>query len=496
MRLSKIDAAIFSLCLKLSNRSVGIVFAATSIEKSATMSRLSLVILLILSTLSNAFVPVTSRFAASVRSGITKQAMSVQMSRDGNDHLDADIVYKAYDSSGQRGDDTEVQVEEIEKRYDANEDKIERSNIESECEGKALLPPVSPPTGSPAVVEKKKKKKNLLSSEILRESTIVLSSADEAIIKKGSRRRGPNHGYALIRRTLLHYKMRYGDMLVPVRFSVPGENDDWPKEMWDMKLGKVVQSIRAGRRADKKEDLLSIGFCFGISNQNFENIKAALLTYKKLNNNLFIPRKFIVPSTEEYASELWGMKLGNAVSGIRTGVSCYLHKREELEKIGFCFDVIKERRRILELAVLCYSKKYNAGNCDLLISQNFIIPKTSDWPEETWGLNLGKAARNVRTGRSKSLDDLCSIDVGISFKRKKTIGYNEILETIILFYKKYGTKKVPRDYKVPGNIDFYPEKFWGVHLGSMVGRVRRGEKWPEKKEEFLTFFNNLSDPLL
>ena len=463
------------------------VISVTPLKKFVTMSKLSLVILLAISILGHSFVPAVIRSAVVISLEISKKRVRMSLGSNGeNDILDTDIQIEGHDR--QHVGNSQWEIMGIGQKYGGVKKFIIQRGPEGKLvkEGEALLP-----SGAPSIVEKKKKK--LLSSEIIRESTIVLCSADDTVNKKGSRRRGSNHGYALIRRTLLHYKMRYGDMLVPVQFSVPGENEDWPQEMWDMKLGKVVQSIRSGRRADKIEDLLSIGFCYDISNQNFENVKAALLTYKKIHKNLFVPRKFIVPSTKEYSEELWGMKLGNTVSGIRTGISCYVHKRVELEKIGFCFDVRKERRRILELAIQCYSTRISDGKCDISLGESFVIPKSSDWPEETWGLDLGKAAKNVRRGRSESISNISTPDVCTSFIKKKKLDYDGILETVEQFNQKYGTRKIPQNYKVPKNNDFYPERAWGICLGSIVGRIRRGEKWPEKQGEFLLNLKNGCD---
>ena len=139
-----------------------------------------------------------------------------------------------------------------------------------------------------------KKRKNLLSEEILRDSTIVINRAGiAAALDKEKMKRRPNVSYLLIRRTLLHYKMRYGDMLVPTTFVIPGKSNDWPEEMWGLHLGKIVQSIRAGRRGDKKDDLISIGFCYSITSLRFEIVRQTLQTYKRLNNNLFKHAEYV-----------------------------------------------------------------------------------------------------------------------------------------------------------------------------------------------------------
>jgi hypothetical protein len=337
-----------------------------------------------------------------------------------------------------------------------------------------------------------KKKKNLLSAEILRGSTIVISSDEKEanISEKERMRRRPNVSYSLIRRTLLHYKMRNGDMLVPTKFTVPGKSNDWPKEMWGMHLGKIVQSIRGGRRSDKREDLLSIGFCYSVASLNFEVVKKALQAYKKQHKNLLIPRHFIVPNTSNYEERSWGMKLGNIVSNIRTGKSCYVDRKEELIKMGFAYDAIQAKFELLKTALICYKNKPEYGN--LTVNSKFIIPRTHEWPEEIWGVKLGSAMSDIRRGGYREKEQELR-DIGFEFTRRKKTDYDTVLDAIRV-YRRLNPEnpKIPYTWKIPENSDFYPRKSWGVCLGSVVGRIERGEKWPEKQQHFLSFLN-LSD---
>ena len=43
---------------------------------------------------------------------------------------------------------------------------------------------------------------------------------------------------------LLKYKEVHGHMHVPFRFVVPSD-EQWPQEMWEMMLGKMVSEIRS-----------------------------------------------------------------------------------------------------------------------------------------------------------------------------------------------------------------------------------------------------------
>lgn len=44
-------------------------------------------------------------------------------------------------------------------------------------------------------------------------------------------------GYTLVKQTLLHYQLLYGDMLVSSNFVVPDTGFGWPKKAWGVKLG-------------------------------------------------------------------------------------------------------------------------------------------------------------------------------------------------------------------------------------------------------------------
>jgi hypothetical protein len=109
--------------------------------------------------------------------------------------------------------------------------------------------------------------------------------------------------------------------------------------MWGMNLGFVVMHIRAGKsHLKKRADLESIGFDFNPQQKRYgyEIIKAALLNYKDINDDMLVPSKFVVPAANNTwpEEEMWGMNLGFVVMNIR-GLNCYVKKRADLESIGF-----------------------------------------------------------------------------------------------------------------------------------------------------------------
>ena len=65
-----------------------------------------------------------------------------------------------------------------------------------------------------------------------------------------------------------------------------------------------------------------------------------MATYKEVHGNLEVPYVFVVPSSAPWAEETWGMRLGGAVSMIRS-LGHYLRgedaaeRRAWLDEMGF-----------------------------------------------------------------------------------------------------------------------------------------------------------------
>ena len=152
------------------------------------------------------------------------------------------------------------------------------------------------------------------------------------------------------------------------------------------------------------ETLISIGFCYSITSLRFQIVRQTLQTYKKLYNNLFIPRHFVVPNTSDWEEASWGMKLGDLASNIRTGNSCYLDKREELVSMGFPLDVVQEKFELLKAALLCYKSLPQYG--DFNVNQDFVIPKSAEWPERLWGMKLGIEVSKIHSSEFKRKKEL------------------------------------------------------------------------------------------
>ena len=151
--------------------------------------------------------------------------------------------------------------------------------------------------------------------------------------------------YEFIKRCLLKYKELNGDMLVPFHYSIPW-NENFPEEMWGLKLGRTVSRIRSDNNVSAhKDDLIAIGFIY--SNQSnrlgWDAVKIALETYKKLHGNLSIPRSFIVPSeSTNWSGLICGLKLGQILRDIRIR-GTYADHHKELTAMGVMWSIKTSR---------------------------------------------------------------------------------------------------------------------------------------------------------
>ena len=153
------------------------------------------------------------------------------------------------------------------------------------------------------------------------------------------------------KRVLIRYKELNGNILVPSFYVVPW-NSDWPEDMWGHKLGYKCGLIRIGQiYTDKGYELAKIGFDF--SNQkktaDWETLKSALLRYKELNNgSLIVPQKFEIPTgSNEWAQNLWGLKLGFLLKAVRLRSHNKIGKehREDLQAMGVICEPLRKKCR-------------------------------------------------------------------------------------------------------------------------------------------------------
>jgi hypothetical protein len=207
---------------------------------------------------------------------------------------------------------------------------------------------------------------------------------------------------------LATYRQLHGDLEVPKRFEVP-ESEEWPEEMWGTKLGITVSSIRTDDAVvrdsqERRQWLEEAGFRFetadydqAVNDEQWEKkVLPAMTTYKQVHGDLQVPREYVVPSSGEWEEGMWNMQLGTAVTRIRSN-SNFVRDRpdrvKQLEELGFVWDEKERQWEVVKEALATYKRKYG----DMTVKQSFVVPKGEEWPEEAWGVTLGKTVNQIRS---------------------------------------------------------------------------------------------------
>jgi hypothetical protein len=203
--------------------------------------------------------------------------------------------------------------------------------------------------------------------------------------------------------------------------------------------------------------------------------------YKDLKGDMLVPQTFVVPINDiTWPKETWGMKLGSVVSTIRAGKS-HGDKREDLESIGFDFNL--QRRSCGYEANRAALLKYKELEGNMMVPTKFVVPNNNiTWPEETWGTELGRVVMRIRAGKSwkDKREDLESI--GFVFSSQQ-FGYEAIRAALLKYKDLKGNMLVPAKFVVPVNDTTWPEEIRGKNLGNIVISIRAAASHVAKRED-------------
>jgi hypothetical protein len=204
------------------------------------------------------------------------------------------------------------------------------------------------------------------------------------------------------------YLQEHGDLVVKQSFVVPSCSP-WSEKLWGMALGTTVNRIRSkgvftDGYPERRQWLEDRGFRFETAvventknDLRWENdVMPALLTYKEINGDLEVPYAFEVPPSKPWPEHLWGMKLGETVSSIRSKgnyVRNDQERRQWLDSIGFEWDDFERQWQSAQQAFETYLQEYG----DLVVKQSFVVPSCSPWPEKVWGMRLGWLVNDIRS---------------------------------------------------------------------------------------------------
>jgi hypothetical protein len=259
----------------------------------------------------------------------------------------------------------------------------------------------------------------------------------------------------------------------------------------ELSEAKSIDELRAA--------LSEVGLFIGdLFDNRGQLVLKALQVYKQLYvpsqvAKFTVPPRFVVPSgktavAEGWPEELWGLRLGACVNGIRNkGQFAYFHA--SYEKLGLMFGSISEHKgNVLAEALETFKKevvlkdnsaKYLVRSAkdqaksivgevvsdDVLpptmrfnVPQSFVVPMDSpDWPPETWGMKLGRAVSSLRSGHAvySDMDMERFASIGLYFppegvktrtkRSSKSATFVGVTDDIVLAaVKEYKERMVPK----------------------------------------------------
>jgi hypothetical protein len=300
--------------------------------------------------------------------------------------------------------------------------------------------------------------------------------------------------FKYVKRLLLTYKGIYGDMLVPQSFIVPYNDSLWPTHASGIKLGSLVHNLRSKlQKSDhRKQELLSLGFCFNTRRLPYKVLKRALLCYRDHTGNMNVPNDFVVPANiPGWPAELCGLQLGYLLTSIRDGA--YRVHRKDLLSIGYPPEAKSSLKGFDRFRAALLEYERNLGN--MLVPSQFVIPEDSKWSQQLWGMKLGSYVSNVRASvlYVDRMDDLK--ELGFTYEaRVMSFTFETLKAALYEFQDIEGDMLVPINFVVPlngsrnsingtSNSGVWPEDTRGIRLGRTVTMIRYNRSYVEHRNE-------------
>ncbi|ETV85662.1 hypothetical protein H257_02275 [Aphanomyces astaci] len=260
----------------------------------------------------------------------------------------------------------------------------------------------------------------------------------------------------------------------PARFTVP-DVTPWPKSL----RGRTIQVARVRRQFKDGvlptavvEALNNVGFVWDAKQHNWTLRVLALKTYKSLYHNLLVPYEFTVPPhAATWSRDLWGCKLGVAVTNIRSRAHQLPPDRKaELDALGFVWDSHELTFDIKVLALNTYKQLHGHVH----VPFEFKVPDTHpSWPPTCWKLKLGRAVHDLRCRGDHLTPERRDVLDALGFVwDSHELNWDMKLQALATFKQVFGgTLVVPQDFVVPSTAP-WPQRSWSMKLGQAVTNMR------------------------
>ena len=295
----------------------------------------------------------------------------------------------------------------------------------------------------------------------------------------------------------IYYKEN-SNLILPRRFVVPEGSTEYPAEWHGIDLAGTVYDMawwqrHVKQKPDRVAELNMMGFVWERLQPEWNLVLEALITYQAIHGNLLVPAKFVVPyGDSRWPKATWGSNLGNSVYRIRNRGD-FLQggnsgsRRDQLDSIGFVWDVHEHRFKKFYRALSIYSRQQNQKNIggrkvSLKVPSTFVVPVNSEeWPKELWGYRLGTKCKDVLgkqvyvKGHPERLKMLA--DIGFHIGGNDSLSWLSVVHAAAVYSQmNQRTLDVPAKFVVPAPPRLISNDEVTSPSGSSV--VGSDEAWP------------------
>jgi len=206
-----------------------------------------------------------------------------------------------------------------------------------------------------------------------------------------------------------------------------------------------------------------------------------LVKYHEKYGDLVIPRRFVVPKTNEWPKEWHGVKLARHVYNRKWWTKHIAKKSDrvaQLNKLGFVWERMQPEWNLFMEAMVTYKSIYG----DVMVPASFVIPRdNNEWSKGCWDLPLGNIVHRLRLRH-----DFLTGDTAIERKNQldglgfvwdvSDYNFKKFLVALRLFSKleqqdhdhtiMASTIRVPSKFVVPSDDGRWPKVLWNYPLGA------------------------------
>ncbi|OWZ15066.1 hypothetical protein PHMEG_00011361 [Phytophthora megakarya] len=261
------------------------------------------------------------------------------------------------------------------------------------------------------------------------------------------------------------YQYENGNKILRDKFVVP-HRSPWPYKTWGRELRHILTCVQIGRHYGGRAALANFHaneVCAVLdeeSEQWKKTIFPALHLFAMVFGHCSVSEDFVVPSESPWPKQIFKLQLGSIVADIEKNGMYFAEvglNADRLETFGFRYKLADAP---WETHIAPLMKMYASEYPHMILPEDFVVPPKRPWPEERYGLRLGKII---------SWSARFAWDHDEAEWKEREMPENSILAG------GYGYCRVPERFKVP-NEHPWPKQMWGLRMKIYLRQLnRRGD---------------------